>query len=232
MIYLTVEKIPISYLDKVGIFYLAKKINYMKKIFNLREEIIPLSRRQNIALVVAVACIFQFALFFSPVLAAEAVLKTQLQDEEINDDLVFSPSLQKSESADQEVLTSSEETGFPDHVSKIEIYSDKKYTVISVGTHAMTAYNSEVGQTDDTPCITANGFNVCEHGIEDTVAANFLKFGTKVRIPELFGDRVFTVRDRMNKRYTDRVDVWMINKKDALQFGIRTARIEVLEEIK
>ena len=33
----------------------------------------------------------------------------------------------------------------------------------------ITAYNSEVGQCDNSPCITANGFNVCEHGIEDTV---------------------------------------------------------------
>lgn len=102
-------------------------------------------------------------------------------------------------------------------------------TIIDHGYHPMTAYNSEAAQTDSDPCTTANGFNVCEHGVEDTVAANFLKFGTKIRIPELFGDRVFVVRDRMNRRYPDRVDVWFVNKKDALKFGVKYARIEVLK---
>jgi len=93
----------------------------------------------------------------------------------------------------------------------------------------ITAYNSEIGQTDDSPCITANGFNVCEHGQEDTIAANFLQFGTKVRIPELFGERVFIVRDRMNKRFSNRVDVWMIRDIDARTLGVQVAMIEVLE---
>jgi len=106
---------------------------------------------------------------------------------------------------------------------------DKKWKVIKTSSHYMTAYNSLEGQTDDTPCITANSFNVCEHGIEDTIAANFLKFGTKVRIPELFGDRIFIVRDRMNRRYTNRVDVWMLNRPDALTFGLKFAKIEILE---
>lgn len=103
-------------------------------------------------------------------------------------------------------------------------------TVTSLGVRTLTAYNSEPGQTDDTPCITANGFNVCEHGIEDTVAANFLPFGTKIRIPELFGDRVFIVRDRMNKRYQSRIDVWMLEKSDAKQFGVRRAQVELVLE--
>ena len=97
------------------------------------------------------------------------------------------------------------------------------------GYYDMTAYNSEVAQTNDQPCITANGFDLCEHWTEDTVAANFLKFGTRIRIPDLFGDRVFVVRDRMNKRYQHRVDIWMKEKQDALNFGIKYARIEILE---
>jgi 3D (Asp-Asp-Asp) domain-containing protein len=92
-----------------------------------------------------------------------------------------------------------------------------------------TAYNSEVAQTNSEPCITANGFNVCQHGIEDTIAANFLPFGTKVKIPDLFGDRIFIVRDRMNKRYPDRVDVWMLEKKDAINFGIKYSKLYILE---
>lgn len=95
--------------------------------------------------------------------------------------------------------------------------------------YTLSAYNSEEAQCDSTPCITANGFNVCEHGEEDTIAANFLRFGTKVRIPELFGDRIFVVRDRMNARYTDRIDIWMKSKADAKKFGIKISKIEVLE---
>jgi 3D (Asp-Asp-Asp) domain-containing protein len=95
---------------------------------------------------------------------------------------------------------------------------------------SMTAYNSEAAQTDASPCITANGFNVCKHGIEDTIAANFLPMGTKVKIPDHFGDRVFIVRDRMHPRFQNRVDVWMASRSDALKFGVkRIARIEVIE---
>lgn len=94
----------------------------------------------------------------------------------------------------------------------------------------VTAYNSEVGQTDDTPCITANGFDLCRHDTENVVAANFLPFNTKIRIPEYFGDRVFTVQDRMNKRYTLRVDIWMKERQAAKTFGIkRDVLIEVVQ---
>ncbi len=91
----------------------------------------------------------------------------------------------------------------------------------------LTAYNSEPGQTDDTPCITASGYDLCEANEENIVAANFLPLGTKVRIPELFGDRVFTVEDRMNARYTFKMDIWMKQKSDARAFGLKTATIEV-----
>lgn len=96
----------------------------------------------------------------------------------------------------------------------------KEYTI------SMTAYNSEVGQTDDSPFTTADGSTVRD-GI---LAANFLPFGTKVRIPSLFGDRVFEVHDRMNPRYTLRADVWMSNKSNARQFGLkRNVKIEVIQ---
>ncbi len=92
----------------------------------------------------------------------------------------------------------------------------------------LTAYNSDKAQCDDSPCITASGFNVCQHGIEDTVAANFLPLGAKIKIPALFGDRVFVVRDRMAKRHQNRVDIWMKDYGSAIKFGIKTATIEIL----
>lgn len=99
----------------------------------------------------------------------------------------------------------------------------------TTGNYTITAYTSEAAQCDSSPCITANGFNVCEHAVEDTVAANFLPLGSKVRIPDLFGDRVFVVRDRMNKRYQNRLDVWMIEKTEAINFGVKVAKVEILE---
>lgn len=93
----------------------------------------------------------------------------------------------------------------------------------------VTAYSSTPDQTDATPCITANGFDVCAHGIEDVIAANFLPLGTQVKMPGYFGDQVFTVRDRMNRRYGDRVDVWMTSRAKAKEFGKRTLKIEVYE---
>lgn len=86
-----------------------------------------------------------------------------------------------------------------------------------------TAYNSLPGQTDDTPFITASGTTV-RHGV---LAANFLPIGTRVKIPEIYGDQVFVVEDRMNSRYWKRVDIWMESYDDAIQFGLKNIEIEV-----
>lgn len=89
----------------------------------------------------------------------------------------------------------------------------------------VTAYSSTPEETDDTPFITAMNTQVRD-GI---VAANFLPFGTKLQIPEHFGDKVFTVEDRMHRRKTNFVDIWMPTKQDALNFGISYTEIIVLE---
>lgn len=91
----------------------------------------------------------------------------------------------------------------------------------------MTAYSSNSWQTDGTPFVTADGSCVGD-GI---VAANFLRIGTKVRFPDLFGDKVFEVRDRMNERYANRIDVWMKDVQRAKSFGVkRNVAVEVVEE--
>ena len=59
-----------------------------------------------------------------------------------------------------------------------------------------TAYSSTPDQTDATPFITAWNTRVRD-GI---LAANFLPFGTLVKIPEVFGDKIFVVEDRMHQR--------------------------------
>src|SRR5258708_6536739 len=53
----------------------------------------------------------------------------------------------------------------------------------------VTAYSSTPDQTDDTPFITASGYHVHD----GVIAANFLPFGTKLTIPSVFGDKIFTV---------------------------------------
>lgn len=89
----------------------------------------------------------------------------------------------------------------------------------------VTGYSSDPLETDNTPFITASGTFVRE-GI---IAANFLPFGTKVRIPSLFGNEIFVVEDRMNPRKKYQVDVWFPTKEEAIHFGAHRTYIEVLE---
>lgn len=95
-----------------------------------------------------------------------------------------------------------------------------------VQTVEASAYNSEVAQTDDTPFITASGTTV-RHGV---IAANFLPIGTLITIPDIYGDEIFVVEDRMNPRYTNTIDIWMESKDDAKRFGRRTVKIYVYTE--
>lgn len=89
---------------------------------------------------------------------------------------------------------------------------------------AITAYSSTPEQTDDSPFIMANG----KHVYDGAVAANFLPFGTLVRFPDLFGDKVFVVEDRMHKRFSKRMDIWMPKTSDARVFGLKRSRVEIL----
>ena len=104
--------------------------------------------------------------------------------------------------------------------SKVE---EKKPNVVKV---IVTAYSSTVWQTDEDPFVTASGIHVKE-GI---VANNMLPFGTEIKIPEYFGDKVFIVEDRMNRRKGPYwVDIWFATTQEAVDFGIREAYIEILE---
>ncbi|MEK7108359.1 MAG: hypothetical protein AAB898_01680 [Patescibacteria group bacterium] len=88
---------------------------------------------------------------------------------------------------------------------------------------SVTAYNSLPEQTDSTPFHTADGTHVRD-GI---VAANFLPLGTRVKFPDLYGDKEFVVKDRMNARYHRRADIWMAEKPDAIAFGHRYTTVEI-----
>ena len=89
-----------------------------------------------------------------------------------------------------------------------------------------TAYSSSVWQTDDTPFITAAGTRVRD-GI---VANNLLPFGAKIRLPEIYGDKIFVVEDRMHSRKSPyHIDVWLASYNEALNFGAKQTYMEVLE---
>jgi 3D (Asp-Asp-Asp) domain-containing protein len=100
------------------------------------------------------------------------------------------------------------------------VQREERYSTVRM----VTAYSSTPDQTDDTPFITANGTRVRD-GI---IAANWLKFGTRVRIPEMYGDKIFIVTDRMHPRFDERVDIWMETREEAIVFGARRLTIEVL----
>ncbi len=90
----------------------------------------------------------------------------------------------------------------------------------------VTAYSSTPEETDDTPFITASGKTV-EDGI---VANNLLPFGTEVMIPEIYGDKIFVVEDRMHQRKGYyHLDIWFADTKQAKDFGSKRVYIEVLE---
>src|SRR3989344_5352660 len=103
---------------------------------------------------------------------------------------------------------------------KDDLYAPARTTTRIV----VTSYNSEPGQTDSTPFITAFGTEVRD-GIN---ATNYLAKGTRVRFPDLYGDKVFVVEDRMNVRYNKRMDIWSADKEFSRNFGARYLRMEIL----
>ncbi len=89
----------------------------------------------------------------------------------------------------------------------------------------LTAYSSTPDQTDSDPFTAASGKRV----YDGMVAANWLPFGTKIKIPSLYGEKIFTVDDRMNARYGyGRMDIWMNGERKTINaFGVKKVDIEV-----
>ena len=97
----------------------------------------------------------------------------------------------------------------------------KKFMILTV-----TGYSSSFDETDSNPWLTAYN-TLAKDGI---VASNILPFGTKIKIPQLFGDKIFIVEDKMNSRYDEHIDIWFPTKSEALDFGIHyNVLVEILE---
>ena len=88
----------------------------------------------------------------------------------------------------------------------------------------ITAYSSTPDQTDSSPFITASGTTVRD-GI---IAANFLRFGTWVKIPALYGDKIFIVEDRLHPKNGHKIDIWFPTRESALNFGVKYTEIEII----
>jgi len=117
--------------------------------------------------------------------------------------------------------------------SLLLIYDDQQYIVESETIRIVTAYNAgDPNQTDDSPCISANGENLCKALAkgEKRCAANFVPLGTSIHVDK-FG--VCVVTDRTNKRYRNRVDIAM--QKDeydkARRFGRQKLHVRILVDI-
>lgn len=89
-----------------------------------------------------------------------------------------------------------------------------------------TAYSSHRSQTDSTPFLAAWN-NRIRPGMKiiavsrDMLTRYGLRNGSKVKIGGLSG--YYTVRDKMNKRYRKRIDIYMgINRRKALRWGRRS----------
>lgn len=110
----------------------------------------------------------------------------------------------------------------------IEEKIEPQYTVLRRYIGEVTGYSSREEETDDTPHITASG-SLVHWGI---VATNAYPFGTKMRFPDIYGDRIFTVTDRMNARYKNRVDLWFPEYEQARRFGLQATTIEIVQDAK
>lgn len=89
----------------------------------------------------------------------------------------------------------------------------------------VTVYQSVPWETDSDPWTTAAG----TRARDGVVAANCLPFGTLIRIPELFGDKVFVVEDRLHPRKSCYIiDVWREYSPQNKAFGAPKATIEIL----
>ena len=110
------------------------------------------------------------------------------------------------------------------------IHKNQQYFVKSETIRVVTAYNAgDPRQTDDTPCISANGENLCSALIKGKkrCAANFVPLGSRIHVEKI---GVCLVTDRTNKRYRNRVDIAM-QREDlhkARQFGRQKLRVKIL----
>ena len=117
----------------------------------------------------------------------------------------------------------SESTYDPCGLKSVDCEGEYKETIEA----KVTAYNTVAAQTDASPCIAANGKNICG---KDNIVACPSKYplGTLVEIQ----DKVYECQDRMAEQYRNenRFDISMDkNVEGAVNFGSKTLIVKVLK---
>ena len=105
------------------------------------------------------------------------------------------------------------------------LLSEEKLKTVKKIKVVVTGYSSTSWQTDDTPFLTAAGTRVRD----GVVAINILPFDTKIKLPSLYGDKIFVVEDRMSPGKQYHVDIWFSSYQEAVDFGAKTAEMEIVE---
>lgn len=104
----------------------------------------------------------------------------------------------------------------------------KAMNMSPVRTVTVTAYNPSTDQCDDDPLIAASMRKVRSGTIavsRDLFDQGWV-FGRKVRIEGL---GIFEINDLMNKRYTQRIDIFMWDESQARQFGKKNIKAALLD---
>jgi 3D (Asp-Asp-Asp) domain-containing protein len=97
-----------------------------------------------------------------------------------------------------------------------EVTKENKKTIVV----DITAYSASVDETDNSPHITADGTlsTVGRVAVSRDLLKKGITYGSRIYIPN---QGVFIVADTMNKRFSNRVDLLLANKKAAKLFGVK-----------
>jgi len=110
---------------------------------------------------------------------------------------------------------------------KLPELSSKQFEVKKTFWTTVTAYSSSPDETSGDPFVTASG----DRTTSGVLAHQYLPFGTKVRFPEVFGDKIFVVKDRLHEKHTSEFlfDMWVHSKAEAKAWGAKILKVEVLK---
>lgn len=95
-----------------------------------------------------------------------------------------------------------------------------------IGKKIVTAYNSVVSQTDNSPCISASGLDICKTEKLICACPREYPFGTRF----LIDGQIYFCEDRLHEKYDDRIDLLMKTDKEAKQWGKRLLEVKIIDD--
>ena len=107
----------------------------------------------------------------------------------------------------------------PYQIKQEQIRIQQIMSVVTPEIVTLTTYKAVIGETDDTPNITASGFKITNPKKHRIIAVSHdlkkkWKWGTKVQVVGAGKyDGTYYVRDLMNRRFKKRIDI-LIGHKD------------------